>query len=248
MSYLSQTHPHLGAPSRVKRYYAGSPDGEGSGIHSFLAGARWCRVTMVGGGGKGGDTGYWDSGSNYYYEAGGGGGAGETVIFEFDPTYYGASTEFIVGAAQSDSIFMGVVAHKGANGLTGEYETVGDYSFSGGLGGGLQAFGSNDSDTQKPTAPMYPCSIPGTSGGDPDSTTGDGGDSMYGQGGAAGGYVAGTTSPLSACPSGSVGSGFGAGGGGGGSSASHSGSLGLRTLGTGADGTGGIIIVEEWIY
>lgn len=221
-------------PSRVTRYISGA------GTHAFHAGARWCRVTVIGGGGKGGDTGKWFDGANYHYEAGGGGGGGETRVVEFDPSYLG-SAPYAVGAAQSASTFACIVAAAGANGLTGAYEGGGTYRYEGGLGGGLQRLGDNDDDAERPTVARNSYSHPGSSGGG--STSGVGGNATHGIGGAAGAHVA--AAYPAPCNNGSPGSGHGAGGGGGSSAATGADG---RTLGVGANGTGGLIVVEEWVY
>lgn len=242
MSMLTMFFPPVGAPTRTRRYTSGS------GTHDFLAGAKWCRVTVVAGGGNGGANSTWASVNDRFYEAGGGGGAGETRIVEFDPTYLGGSTSYAVGAAGSDSRFHNVTAEKGANGLQGIYETTGSYRFDGGIGGGWQRFGNNDADTEKPKAPKNSFSHPGDSGGKETADGGAGGNSTHGTGGAGGAAVTGTSAPLAATNAGASGTGFGAGGGGAGAGASHLIAEGTRALASGGAGTGGLIVVEEWVY
>lgn len=240
MISASDYEPIVGRPVRVTRYTSGS------GLHTFLPAARWARVTLVGGGGNGGATGTWFDGDNAtHYEAGGGGGGGEERCVEFDPQHIGTAA-YAVGAAESPTRFHSVTAAAGARGLAGGYEgpSGGEgYRFEGGLGGGLQRFGANDNDAEKPTASMHSYSQPGASGGAATGSGGDGGRSTYGDGGAGGVYV-GAAYPAP-CNSGAAGTGYGAGGGGG--SGAAQGSAG-RTLGAGGTGTGGLIVVEEWVY
>lgn len=238
MSAASDFEPIVGKPGRVTRYTSGS------GTHTFLAGAQWARVLVIGGGGKGGNTGSWNDGfgDHTVHVPGGGGGGGEMRCFEFAPAAL-ANVAYAVGVGGSGSVFHGFVAAAGANGLDGGYEPP--YKFYGGLGGGLQAFGANDANTARPTAARNSYSAPGESGAHTDGALGGGagGNSTHGQGGA-GGVVQGGAYPA-ACNNGAQGSGYGAGGGGGGGA---SGLSYLRTLGAGANGTGGLIVVEEWVY
>jgi hypothetical protein len=236
MSVLSNFYPLLGQPTRTTRYEYGT---NGIYTHHFVPGCRWCRMTMVGGGGKGGDSGKWQSGTyQWYYVSGGGGGGGETVIVEWDPSYaqVAGGMSIIVGAANGGTSYAWAVeARGGAAGENGQYEDT--PMFRGGQGGGLQRLGVNDSDTEKPTLPNTSYSFPGMSGGE---GPGVGGNSMYGVGGANGGSGGGGP-----CPPGSVGTGYGAGGGGGGTTSDTSGS---QPLGAGGNGTPGLIVIEEWVY
>lgn len=241
MSHAGQFFPLLGAPARTTRYTSGS------GTHTFLAGAKWCRVTVVGGGGKGGDTGSWSDGTSTFYEAGGGGGGGETRVFEFDPTQLLPGVSYAVGAGMSDSRFHSLVARKGANARNGAYETIGSRHYEGGVGGGTQDLYTPDDTNSAYVVPFGTCAV-GTIGGGKGSTGGAGGDSAFGQGGGGGAYATGTAAPLAACNNGSVGGGPGAGGGGGGGGANRLNSAGTRTLGAGADGCAGLIVVEEFVW
>lgn len=242
MSHAGQFFPLLGAPARTTRYTSGS------GTHTFLAGVTWCRVTVVAGGGKGGGTGSWSDGTSTFYEAGGGGGGGETRVFEFDPAQLLPGVSYAVGAGMSDSRFHSLVARKGANARNGAYETIGSRHYEGGVGGGTQDLYTPDDTNSAYIVPFGVWGAVGAVGGAKGSSGGAGGDSAFGQGGGGGAYATGTAAPLAACNNGSVGGGPGAGGGGAGGGADHLNSAGTRTLGVGADGCAGLIVVEEFVW
>ena len=225
------------AASRPKRTVTYT---SGTGTFTPLEADSWCRVTLVGGGGGGGKG---ISGSN----GGAGGAGGQTVVTWLRVA---SATAYAVGAAgvggtngtAGGETSLGVVKAVGGGGGSGVYSTSntaqvqstnGDYNVStsylptamaGATAGGFGA---------------PPASGASTSGGRPGVAStaysgsassftygGGGGSSLYGTGGAGGLGV------------GAAGTGYGAGGAGGGFSAA--------TYQNAGNGTGGIIIIEEF--
>lgn len=242
MSRLTDFLPRLGAPDRVT-VYTGS-----AGAHTWMGGARVARVTVIGAGGAGGQTGKYLLSSTYYYNAGGGGGAGAIargilqleVLGEAAVPYAAGS-----GAAGADggaSYFGGLYApggKKGSGGSTSSTNAVG----AGGAEVGVVA----QTITGTAYAPRLPlrtnilegvAGSPGVNGGG--NTGGAGAGTLYGHGGAA------VANPASGAPLAGVSPAtgqYGAGASGGTWAASTATN---HTVPASAKGGDGAVIVEEW--
>lgn len=241
MSSVTDIAPWLGRPDRVTVYTGGA-----TGTHVWLPGATMARITVVGAGGAGGLTGKWLDGATYRYSAGSGGSAGALIraMLALNPAGEPA-TPYAVGS--------------GAANLAGGASYLGAYLYAeGGLRGndGSSVASTAGAATASPgqvtstiygtgsiTRPRVPALIPGQAGAAGSLTVGvtagDGGSTLYGQGGAgvpnpaAGPPLAGL-SPLAGQ--------YGAGASGG---TSAPGTATNHTIPASAAGAHGIIIIEE---
>lgn len=202
-----------------------------TGTYTPTTGATTARITVIGGGAAGGTAGATTSGTVAGAGGGGAGGVGQSTV---SVSSISGTTATIGSAGAPSSSTAG-----GAGGAT----TFGGITASGGTGGALVG----------PLAPPQ-----GGLGGSGGTTTGGnvfnmrGGNGMHGQSSSTayvlsgsggsnpyGGGGPGNLLSVAAAAAGSIGQGFGAGGGGG---ASNSGAV----LASGANGTTGAVIIEEF--
>lgn len=239
----------------------------GSGTFTPLVDWGLCTITCLGGGGGGGGGGVSATANT---RTGGGGGGGMMVrrFINLPQQSYdysvgaggtggaGSTTTTCNDGTSGGQTYLGPVIAEGGNyGLKGNTG-----SSLGGLGGGFAAISLGASPEWCVTAhdaDVLPGGAGGEGGGSSGMRDGDmvgqpwnnttitegyprsglgssghgggGGGTLYGKGGAGGGLAT----------SGDAGTGYGSGGGGGGRAASGTG-------GSGGDGTGGLIIIEEW--
>lgn len=259
------TFPGIGDGAGVQRPLRVTTYTSGSGTFSPLVPNSWCRVTLVGAG-AGGRRPQLGAAN---LPGGGGGGGAQTVtawmLFAGPQSYavgaagLGATADNTYGTSGGNTVLGALIAQGGQSSAPGgplyggsaggfpfnsTWGNSGQHGFSvcgggtnivgysglpaqGGIAAGQGTSNNNNTDLFHPNAPG------GTTSGGTHSGGSGGGCSMYGVGGAGG-----NGNSAGAGGNGSKGTGYGAGGGGGGS--------GNSATGNGADGTGGLIIIEEY--
>ena len=221
-------------------------DTPGSGTYTPTAGMTQCIVECVGGGGGG--AGLWN---NCGVTAQGGGGSGGYCKALFDAVTIGASQNYAIGAGGDGGNYY-LIDHP--TGFEGDQTTFGSFLTAGGGDGGLITNGLATGPAnggEGGTAAGGQLNIPGQNGGSSVNvylpqgnyymtSSGAGGDTIYGSGGAS---VAPLSQPTGTYIPGNIGTGYGSGG----SGACSGTAVFPPNTAAGGNGASGVIIITEYI-